>query len=154
MSSNEGNLLVSQGRVVAVEDSFVLIKTQQQTGCSGCSSESGCGTAALSKLFTSTRRAPLKVLNTLQAKVGDQVELTLDESKLVKHSFMAYGMPLVGLFVFAILLKVLGQAFFGVAEEHADLLSISGGLLGLFAGWLVTRRFYKPTLPVLAKILK
>lgn len=154
MSVNEDNLLITQGRVVAVEEPFVLIETAQQSGCGGCQSESGCGTAALSKLFSSVSKKPLRVLNTLQAEVGDQVELSLDESKLVKHSFMAYGLPLVGLFLSAIVFKALGQAWFGIDGEQADLVSILGGLFGLFSGWLFTRHFYKPTLPVLAKILK
>lgn len=146
--------LLSEGQVVGVEGESILVKTQRQSACGGCQSESGCGTSALAKLFSNTGSAPIKMANHLNAKQGDRVLLKLDESRLVLHAFMAYGLPLIGLFVFAILLKFAGLSLLEMSERTAELLSILGGLFGLFAGWAFTKRFYKPTLPVLEKILK
>lgn len=154
MQQEENRWLLSQGLVVGQEDGFVLVQTQRQSACGGCQSESGCGTSALAKLFSNTGSAPIKVENTLNAAVNDQVLLKLDESRLVLHAFMAYGLPLIGLFLFAVLLKWAGQSLLGMQAGQAELLSILGGLFGLLLGWFVTKRFYKPTLPTLEKIIK
>ncbi len=150
----ENRWLLSQGVVVDQQGDFVWVKTQRQSACGGCQSESGCGTSALAKLFSNTGSAPIKVENTLQAKVDDQVLLKLDESRLVLHAFMAYGLPLLGLFILAILLKWAGLTLLSIETEQAELLSIVGGIAGLFLGWAFTRRFYKPTMPTLEKIIQ
>lgn len=146
--------LLSEGEVVALEGDTVFVKTQRQSSCGGCQSESGCGTSALAKLFSNTGSAPIRMRNTLNAKQGDRVLLKLDESRLVLHAFMAYGLPLIGLFLGAIVLKSAGQSLFQLSETSAELLSILGGLVGLIAGWAFTKRFYKPAMPVLEKVLK
>lgn len=148
------SVLVTQGQVIELSGEFALVEVQRQTGCGGCASQSSCGTSALASLFTSTVSKPLKVPNRIQAKVGDMIELNLDESQLVKHAFMAYGWPLVALFVGALGLKYLAQALLGVGDTSADLFSIIGGLFGLILGWIVTRRFYRPVLPVLSRVIK
>ena len=152
-NSTQAKWLFSEGQVVGVEGASILVKTQRQSSCGGCQSESGCGTSALAKLFANTGSAPMKVENTLDAKLGDQVILKLDESRLVLHSFMAYGLPLIGLFLFALLLKWTGLSLLNMNDGQAELLSILGGVFGVFSGWLFTQRFYKPTMPVLEKVL-
>ncbi|MDG6777795.1 SoxR reducing system RseC family protein [Thiomicrorhabdus sp. zzn3] len=148
------SLLVTQGQVIDLSGEFALVDVQRQTGCGGCASQSACGTSALASLFASTTAKPLRVPNRIQAKVGDLVELSLDESRLVKHAFMAYGWPLVALFVGALGLKYLAQTLLGVSETSADLFSIAGGGFGLISGWVVTRRVYRPVLPVLSRVVK
>lgn len=145
--------LLTEGHVVGLEGKFALVQTQRQSACGGCQSTSSCGISALAKLFSNSSSAPMKVENTLNVKVGDQVALKLDESRLVLHAFMAYGLPLIGLFLSAILLKWAGLTLLSFTEGQAELLSILGGIFGLFVGWSFTRRFYKPTMPVLEKVL-
>ncbi|BBP43470.1 SoxR reducing system RseC family protein [Thiosulfativibrio zosterae] len=136
------------GKVVMADESFIWVKTQRQSGCSGCQSEKGCGTSTLAKLFAPESSSPLKILNTLNAKEGQQVMLSLNEADLIKHSFMAYGLPLLGLFVGAFALQlVLKDAV------SSDWPAILGGFLGLFAGWGVTRWIYKPVQPTLKSII-
>ena len=148
------NILKETGTVVAEEGEFVWVSTQRQTGCSGCSSESGCGTSALAKLFSRSDSKPMKVTKSMQCKVGDQVELHLDESRLLKHSFMAYGMPLIGLFLFAIGLSQLADLLYELEAGTKELVSIFGGAVGLYAGWKITQKFYKPILPIIGAVLK
>lgn len=152
-ANTSGKWLLSEGQVVGVEGRFALVQTQRQAACGGCQSSSSCGTSALAKLFSSTSSAPMRVENTLNVNVGDQVRLKLDESRLVLHAFMAYGLPLIGLFLSAILMKWLGLSLLGFTVSQAELLSILGGVFGVFAGWSFTRRFYKPTMPVLEQVL-
>jgi len=151
MENQEGRLLREQGVVVAIEAHSVLVQTQRVTGCSGCSSSSGCGTSALSKLFSGTSKEPVRVNKSLACNLGDSVELVLDESRLLKHSFMAYGLPLIGLFVFSITFSKLAIGLLGLANL-ADIAAILGGGFGLFCGWWITRKLYKPVMPELSKV--
>lgn len=153
MENQTGRILREQGIVVALDGDDLLVVTQRTTGCSGCSSQSGCGTSALSKLFTVSAKKPLRVKRTLSCQVGDSVELTLDESRLLKHSFMAYGLPLIGLFTFSIVLSILAVSFLQISPGLEDIISIIGGGLGLYAGWWITHKIYKPVMPELSKVV-
>lgn len=153
MENQTSNLLREQGIVVGIDGDEVLVETQRSTGCSGCSSESGCGTSALAKLFTATNKAPIRVKNNLKCKVGDTVELVLDESRLLQHSFMAYGLPLIGLFLLAISFSKIALHVFSLSPGLAELSAILGGALGLYLGWWLTRKLYKPVMPEVSKII-
>lgn len=144
---DESHLLRESGVVSSIEGDFAYVEAQRQSGCSGCASSSGCGTSALATLFTSTSQSAIKVRNTHNVQVGDQVLLTLDESRLIKHSFMAYGVPLIGLFLFAVLFSMLSVRFLGASESAADIAAIIGGFLGVASGWWLTHKIYQPVLP-------
>ena len=62
---HQGRYLKEVGTVAKVEGDYVYVLTQRSTGCSGCSSESGCGTSALSKLFSRENNTPIKVNRTV-----------------------------------------------------------------------------------------
>lgn len=145
-------LLIEQGVVQSLDGGFAYILAQRASGCGGCPSSGSCGTSALAKLFTSHTQSAIKVNNSLQCQVGDTVVLTLDESRLLKHSFMAYGLPLVGLFFLAWASAQITQSL-GGSEGLMDVASIIGGLLGLLVGWGVTRWFYQPVMPELHSVL-
>ncbi|HHS99385.1 MAG TPA: hypothetical protein ENK73_00865, partial [Thiomicrospira sp.] len=130
MQSELKTVLREQGLVVAMDGEDVLVETQRSTGCSGCSSESGCGTSALAKLFTGTSKTPIRVKKSLDCQVGDIVELELDESRLLQHSFMAYGLPLIGLFILAIVFSNFVESVFQVSAVVKDISAILGGGLG------------------------
>lgn len=138
-------LLLAKGKVVAEAENWVAVSTERQSGCSGCQSQKGCGTATLAKLFAPSSRQPIQVENSLGAKVGDTVVLSMDESQLIKHSFMAYAVPLFGMFIGALLLQW---------GTHLEWATIFGGVFGLVSGWGLTKRFYRPEKPKLHQLLQ
>lgn len=144
---NSQNLLRESGTVSSVEGDFAYVDAQRQSGCSGCASSSACGTSALATLFASSTQSAIKVHNRFNAKVGDHVILTLDESRLIKHSFMAYGVPLMGLFLFAVVFSLLSVQWFSATETTADIAAIIGGFIGTLSGWWLTHKIYQPVLP-------
>lgn len=144
---DESHLMHESGIISSIEGDFAYVDAQSQSGCNGCASSSGCGTSAIATLFTTASKRAIKVRNRLNAQVGDQVILTLDKSRLIKHSFMAYGVPLIGLFLFAILLSSLSVRLLEVGETAADIAAIIGGFLGVALGWWLTHTIYQPVLP-------
>ncbi|GKT11272.1 MAG: sigma-E factor negative regulatory protein RseC [Thiomicrorhabdus sp.] len=146
------NLLTEQGEIVSLEGEFAFVQVQKESGCSGCASAKSCGTSALSNYFNSGTRGLIKVVNSESAQLGDFVELTLDESKLVKQAFMAYGIPLLGLFIFAVLFKLLALHSLGLDETYQDVFSIIGGFSGVAVGWFFTHKAYQPVLPIMTQI--
>ena len=147
MVGDAPRLLRESGIVSSIEGDFAYVDIQRQSGCSGCASSSGCGTSALATLFTKTSQSAIKVRNRLNVQVGDHVILTLDESRLIKHSFMAYGVPLIGLFLFSVLFSTLSVRVLDFSEAAADIAAIMGGFLGAASGWWLTHSVYQPVLP-------
>lgn len=145
-------LLTETGVVAVIEGDYAFVQIQRQNGCSGCASSSACGTSALASLFSHGNNALIKVKNTQDCQPGDSVVLTLDESRLIKHSFMAYGVPLIGLFVVAVVFKQFGLNVFALEERWADIASIVGGFIGVGLGWWFTRKVYRPILPELRRV--
>lgn len=143
-NSEKAGLLFAEGEVIDVEGELARVTTLRETGCSGCQSQKSCGTATLAQLFSPRSGQPLEVENVLNAKAGDTVLLSMEESHLIKHSLMAYGVPLLGLFIGALVL----QGIFSV-----EVVTILGGVLGLFFGWGVTRYAYKPKRPLMYRLL-
>lgn len=148
---NESAFYASQGKLVAVgtvideKEGNVWVLTERNTGCSGCSAESGCGTSALAKLFSPNNKAPLKLNNDLGVKVGDRVLLSIVESDLFKHSMMAYGLPLFSMIVLA---------WIGLMATQNDGVSILGGIVGLGLGWWFAKHYYQPHLPKMEKVIQ
>ena len=144
MEYSEQGKIVSVGSVLSVEGGFVVVKAENQSGCAGCSASGGCGTASLSSLFAPSVERALWVENSLNAKEGDKVLLSLVESEILKHSMMAYGFPLILLMI---------GAWMGLNFFDSDILSAVIGLLFLLLGWLFTKYAYQPVVPKLEKIL-
>ncbi len=144
-------LLFAKGWVESVEADKAYVITQRTSGCHSCQSQQSCGTSVLSKLFSPVNTTPVAVDNSLGVQAGDEVELSMDESRLIHHSVMAYGLPLLGLFTGALLFQWGGDAHSNAA---ADLYSVFGAVFGLALGWSITRRFYRPQLPRLHRIIR
>ena len=130
-------MIEERAEVVACEGRFAWVQTQRASTCGGCAANKGCGTATLAKVL-GQRRTRTRVLNNLQARVGEQVIIGLPEQALVRGALAVYLVPLLGL---------LGGALFGtylagrLLVQHPDLISILFGGLGLAVGigWL---RYY------------
>lgn len=144
--------IFEQGVVVELNEQSAWVQTQRKSACGSCQSSSGCGTASLSKLFHSSTTKPIQVDTVDGLKIGDDVQLVLDESAIVKSAFMAYGMPLIGLLIGAVLVPKIAQALFTVAPSSLELFAIVGAVMGMAVAWRLTARFYRPVRPRIFKI--
>ena len=123
--------------VTASEGDFAQVETQRETACGACNAKSACGTSVMAKLL-GDRRASVRVLNPIGARPGERVIVGLDESVMTRVSFVFYILPLLSLFVFAVLADWLASQWgFASTEPFA----ILGGLLGLSIGLACLRIF-------------
>ncbi|MCK5383582.1 MAG: SoxR reducing system RseC family protein [Gammaproteobacteria bacterium] len=130
-------MIEETGQVVDVKGAFAWIESERTSTCGACNVRKGCGTAVLAKVF-GQRRVHLRVLNRINAQVGDAVVIGIPESALVRGSLAVYAAPLAGLFAGAIAGDFLGNRFF---QGGSDLSSIIGALVGITAGLVWLKRF-------------
>ena len=130
-------MIEETGRVVDVQGAFAWIESERSSTCGGCSVRKGCGTAVLAKVL-GQRRVQLRVLNRVNAKIGDDVVIGISEAALVRGSLAVYAAPLAGLFAGAIAGNAAGNYFFPGAQDPA---AIFGALTGLAAGLSWLKRF-------------
>lgn len=117
MVTEEGVIEELVGRTAAV-------RIQRSSACSQCESRGACHAISDKEMI-------VNVLNELNAKVGDHVEVSLPGGSLVKLSLLVYLIPIVALIV---------GAYAGGRWSHAfgldsTLASILGGVLGMGAAF-------------------
>jgi sigma-E factor negative regulatory protein RseC len=122
--------------VVDVQDDYAIVATAQRAACGSCDSSGSCSTSVLSGLFK-RRQNQLTVLNPIHAQPGEQVIIGLQETALIKASFMAYLLPLLCMMFAAIAVQQLTEYYKLLGGE---LPIVVGGLLGLFAGLFLFKR--------------
>ena len=121
-------MIEEQGRVVAVEQGAVWVETLRKSTCSSCSVKAGCGQGLLDQLGASGRRGYVRALSDLQLSVGDAVVIGVREDLLVRGSLLVYLLPLLGLFVAAVLAEQMS-----LSEPWVILSALCGFLLACCA---------------------
>jgi|AntRauTorckE6833_2_1112554.scaffolds.fasta_scaffold04426_3 sigma-E factor negative regulatory protein RseC len=137
-------MITEIGRVIALKGDRAWVRTIRASACESCSARNGCGQKLLASA-SSGRANQILVSNHLEAKVGDDVTVAIDESALLAASLLVYALPLLSL----VLGAVAGQQWLPAQDAGA----IAGALAGLVAGFCATRfiqsrspRGYEPTL--------
>ncbi|GMR07127.1 MAG: SoxR-reducing system protein RseC [Gammaproteobacteria bacterium] len=150
-------MIEESAQVIRIHDDFAWIETRRKSACGGCAVNKGCGISVLVQLF-GKRRTEVKVLNNIDACVGDDVIIGIEENALVNGSLAVYAVPVISMISGAILGELLAQYW---SIQNIEAASIAGGLVGLAAGfqWVkgFTRRVsrdthYQPV--ILRKIVK
>lgn len=147
LQTPRSNLLKAQGVVEKISDTKVWIKPIVSGGCSSCH-QGSCGNKALSDWLKPQQKPVELPKPRFELKHGDVVTLVMDESRLVKHSLLAYGLPLFLMFVMALVLSMLSSKWL---QLDSEVLTILGAFLGLGLGFVLTRYVYKPYLPSIEK---
>ncbi|MCE5180180.1 MAG: SoxR reducing system RseC family protein [Betaproteobacteria bacterium] len=127
-------MIETQAVVVRIEDAGAYVQAERKSSCSGCS-ESSCGTSVLAGLFG--QKTPLYLAsNEIGAKVGDQVVVGVNESALFKGTLLLYMLPLLLLFIGAVVGNTLAAS-----ADASDSYSVVGAAIGLAAGFLGLKLF-------------
>ncbi|HLV78280.1 MAG TPA: SoxR reducing system RseC family protein [Marinobacter sp.] len=125
-------MITETGKVVAVQGGQAWVQTIRLSACQSCSARAGCGQRALASV-SGGRANQILVANPVDARVGDEVVLALDEQSVLAASLAVYGVPL--------LLMVLGSIGAWHWLAATDLAAVTGALAGLASGFLLVRRW-------------
>lgn len=122
-------MIETTARVVSSDNGTVLIQPNNQSGCGGCQSRSVCGVSGLGKYFSGNRKAIAVACDT-NVRPGDELQLSMDETDMLKAGLLAYLLPSVMALVGA-----------GVAAAYGgnDLLAVLGAAAGVVIGLLLGR---------------
>ena len=118
-------MMQEQAIVVEVNGQRVSVETDRQSSCGHCSAKNGCGSALLGKFFDRNKQH-LIVETELKLSVGDRILLGLDESALLRGSFIVYAVPLLMMLFLPI---VINQ--FVISEIISILSAVVGFSIGI-----------------------
>lgn len=124
-------MIEESGRVVRVSDNQVWIETIKQSACASCSAQKGCGQSLLAKIGDG-QRLEIQVDNPhhLAVQIDDQVVLGVGERSFLTASLLVYLLPVLSMFLFAVIPQQL---------KLAEPWVIASAVLGLMGGFALTR---------------
>ena len=124
------------------------LEIERQNACGLCGQTRGCGNSIWGKLFAHQSNA-FKAQNRINAKVGDSVIVGINEQALLKSAVLLYIMPLVTLFIGAILMQQIFKT-----NAYAMLGALLGLVLGLLwvKGHTMSSRYFKLQQPVILRL--
>jgi sigma-E factor negative regulatory protein RseC len=101
------------------------IEVVRKTACGLCGKTRGCGNALWGKMFAH-KTTSFKAQNSIDAKVGQSVIVGIDESALMKSALLLYIVPLVTMFIGAILASQV---------SGSELVAMLGAVVGVMVGY-------------------
>ena len=128
--------------------SNATLEIERKTACGLCGQTRGCGNSMWGKLFAHQSTA-FKAQNRINAKVGDSVIVGINEQALLKSAMLLYIVPLVTLFIGAILMQQIFDT-----NGYAMLGALLGLILGLLwvKGHTMYSSYFKLQQPVILRL--
>jgi len=117
-------MINAPGTITELDGEYAIVH-MDETGCGRCHEPGGCGGRNIGKMFCNAPRV-FRVLNPKRVAVGVQVTIAIAQGAVQRSAALAYGMPLLGLFL---------GAFVGSAMA-GELGAIVGAICGLSSAWL------------------
>ena len=126
-------MLETRAIIIQLDGAEAVVEAKQGGGCGHCDSEKGCGKA--SQLFCSQPRR-FRVHNGINARIGEEVQVSVADGVLLHSAAIMYILPLV--------LLLLGGSLGSYWADDAgsrDGYAAIGALLGLAVGCALARLF-------------
>lgn len=130
-------MITENAIVVSIENNQTWIETQRKSTCGQCSANKGCGTSVLSKVM-GNKLSKIKAINNINAQVGDEVVIGLNEQSLLKGAFMIYMLPLILLFLFSFVGQLIAD---NLQLGNSELLVIIFAVTGFYIGMRKVKAF-------------
>ena len=130
-------------------DSVATLEIERKTACGLCGKTRGCGNALWGKMFGHQTTA-FKAQNRINAKVGESVIVGINEKAMLKSAVLLYVLPLVTLFIGALL-----AAYFWHSDGKTMLGAAIGLALGLcwVKGHIMANRYFSLQQPVILRLV-
>ena len=132
-------MITENAIVVSIENNQTWIETQRKSACGQCSANKGCGTSVLSKVM-GNKLSTMKAINKINAQVGDEVIVGLNEKSLLKGAFMTYLLPLFYLFLFSFVGQFIANYF---QLHNSEFVVIIFAVIGFYFGMKKLKAFSK-----------
>ena len=142
-------MLETRAIIIQLDGAEAVVEAKQGSGCGHCDSEKGCGKAA--QLFCSQPRR-FRVRNDINARIGEEVQVSVADGVLLRSAVIIYMLPLVLLLAGGLL-----GSYWASDISHRDGYAAIGALLGLAAGFALVRlvtlrqRALSPLQPVITR---
>ncbi len=95
-------MITEKFTITLIKGDYAYLKKTDNTGCGSCDANSTCGVGILTKYFSSYKiRQPLQK----GQKIGDVITLKISEKELFYRATQLYILPLLALFLGAIIAK-------------------------------------------------
>ena len=120
--------------VLRVQGAVVWVSCRAQAGCQRCAEGRGCGGGIFSRLLGDRLREIKTVSDRTDLQIGDQVVIGLGDSALLKAALIMYLMPLILMFVSAVVFSI-------ASAGHGDLPALLGAVVGLATGLWLARSY-------------
>lgn len=130
-------MITETATVIEVGEDTILVETVQQSTCGACAAQKGCGQGVLAKYLSSSSFFRVQLPEPTQTssyRVGDTVELGIDELAMVRASLWLYIVPLAGLLMGAYL-----------GNLQSEVMSVFLAIVGLMAGGYLSSRHARRT---------
>ncbi len=122
---------IEEGIIEKTSRRKALVRIQKSGACASCSSHNTCD------IVSSKEKMTIEVANSLNAEIGDQVEISIPEGFLLKLSLMVYFLPVVALVCGALL----GAKYAEFSHMDISLTAIVGGALAVSLVFYMLKRF-------------
>ena len=123
--------------VIALEQvqdqEYAQLEVVRKNPCSLCGKTRGCGVSMWGKLFKHGQK-PLRLKNSIQAKVGDDVVIAIEEQAFLKSTLYLYGVPLLAMLLGALLATY--WVANGQQDANTDAYTLTGAVTGLLLGYI------------------
>lgn len=131
-------MITESAIVVSIDEkNQTWIETQRKTVCGQCQVSKGCGTFVLSKVI-GNKLTRMKAINKINAQVGDEVIVGLNEKSLLKGAFIIYMLPLFFLFLFSLVGKMISQ---NLQIQNSEAIIIIFAAIGFYVGMIRVKLF-------------
>lgn len=128
-------MLTESGRVVGLESDGLWVETIRRSTCGTCAAQKGCGHGLLNRI-SEGKRGYIRVLPgdhpIEHYNIDDQVLISIPEEVILRGSFIAYVLPLMGMLAGA-------MAAVNWLPGNEDLMAVCGATAGLAFGYLLVR---------------
>jgi sigma-E factor negative regulatory protein RseC len=125
----------TNGRIFALDGTSATVEVDTRLSCPRCASGNGCG-AALLQGEQRTVQLQIDLPPGITPSVGDTIGLAISPVYLLNAALIAYGLPLIGMVLFAGLSR-------WVTGDGSELVSIAAAVAGLVVGLLLGRNLMK-----------
>lgn len=125
--------ITHKGRIVAIDPEITTVEIISEAACASCHAKGLCGLGE-----QQVKQVEVRTSAWNPHQIGDEVEVVLKKSMGYKAVFIAYGLPLVVLFVALMVLNSLG-----VGELYAGLGAIGAVIICYFVIFLFRNKISK-----------